>query len=111
VDDDENILSAFREFLKGEGYFPKTTGNVQEALHELERKNVKVLITDVRLNHDSGVTFLLQVKALYPTLPVIVVTGYPDLISEQDVKAYGADVFLLKPLDLKKLREALALCL
>ena len=111
VDDDENILSAFEGFLKGEGCSVTTTGDVQEAMRQLEKRNISVLITDVRLQYESGITFLLKVKALYPKLPVMVVTGYPDLISEEDVRIYGADVLLMKPLDLTKLRAALWSCL
>ena len=49
--------------------------------------------------------------ALLVLLTIIVITGYPDLINEKDVKAYGADYFFLKPLELDKLREAVRKCL
>ena len=53
----------------------------------------------------------MEAKRLYPKLPVIVITGYPDLITEEVIKEYGADFFLLKPLDLSKLRHAMRRCL
>ena len=111
VDDDENILSAFKEFLKGERCSVMTTTSISTAMQLLQNRTISVLITDIRLKQDSGITFLLQAKALYPDLPVIVITGYPDYITEEDVKAYGARFFLLKPLDVGKLREALRSCL
>lgn len=111
VDDDENILSAFKEFLKGEHCSVITANNIHAAMLHLQRKNISVLITDIRLQQESGITFLLKVRTLYPKMPVIVVTGYPDMVTEEDVKIYGAEFFLQKPLDVGKLREALRTCL
>ncbi len=111
VDDDENILSAFEDFLKKERCTMIAATSAEEALTRVEHRHVDLLITDVRLKSRSGVTLFLQVKASYPKLPVIVITGYPDLINEKDVKAYGADYFFLKPLELDKLREAVRKCL
>jgi DNA-binding NtrC family response regulator len=53
----------------------------------------------------------MEAKRIHPKLPVIVITGYPDLITEEAIKEYGADFFFLKPLDLEKLRHAIRRCL
>lgn len=111
VDDDENILSAFEDFLKTERCTMIAATSAEDALETIERCQVDLLITDVRLKFQSGVTLFLQVKANYPNLPVIVITGYPDLITEKEVKSYGAEYVFLKPLELGKLREAVRSCL
>lgn len=111
VDDDENILSAFKDFLRGEGCHMIAASNAEEAMRKIEQQHLDLLITDIRLRNQSGITFFMRAKAIRPNLPVIVITGYPDLISEQDVCAYGADFFFLKPLELHKLREAVRKCL
>ena len=111
LDDDENILSAFRDFLKRERCYMLAASNAEEAMGQLERQHVDLLITDIRLKGLSGVMFFIEAKKIRPRLPVIVITGYPDLVTEEDIKAYGADYFLLKPLDLEKLREAVRKCL
>jgi DNA-binding NtrC family response regulator len=111
VDDDENILSAFRDFLRGEGCHMIAASSSEEAMRKIEQQHLDLLITDIKLKNESGITFFMRVKAIRPNLPVIVITGYPDLISEQDVRAYGADFFFLKPLELHKLREAVTKCL
>jgi two-component system response regulator HydG len=71
----------------------------------------QALISDIRLKDTSGVTLFMEAKRLYPKLPVIVITGYPDLVTEDVIKEYGADFFLIKPLDLLKLRHAMRTCL
>jgi len=111
VDDDPNILSAFEDFLRREHCAMISASSAEEAMEKIEEYHFDLLITDIRLRHQSGVTFFMQAKAIRPKLPVIVITGYPDLISEKDVKAFGADYFFLKPLELNKLREALRRCL
>ena len=111
VDDDENILSAFRGFLKTEGCTMLAARSAEEARKQVEQSHVKLLITDIRLKGQSGVTFLLHMKGRQPDLPIIVVTGFPDLITEADLKTYGASYFFLKPLELDKLREAVRRCL
>lgn len=111
VDDDQNILSAFEDFLRRERCSMIAASSAEEALKKVKLQHVDLLITDIRLKYQSGVTFFMYVKEIEPELPVIVITGYPDIISEEDVKAYGADYFFLKPLELDKLREAVRKCL
>lgn len=111
VDDEENILSAFRDFLKKEHCEMVAASGVEEAMGVLSRQRINLLITDIRLEDTSGVTFFMEAKRIYPKLPVIVITGYPDLVTEEAMKAYGADFFFLKPLDLDKLRSAFRRCL
>ncbi|MBI3110290.1 MAG: response regulator [Ignavibacteriales bacterium] len=111
IDDDHNILAAFEDFLRRENCSMIGVTSAEEALQKLEGHRVDLLVTDVRLKLHSGVTLLLHVKAIHPKLPVIVITGYPDRITEAAAKTYGADYFLLKPLELNKLRDAVRTCL
>ena len=111
VDDDESILSAFKGFLRSEGCTMLAARSTQEAMKKIEHHHVNLLITDIRLNYQSGVNLLMAMKGTQPDVPVIVITGYPDSVREEDVKAYGADYFFLKPLDLDKLRLAVRKCL
>jgi DNA-binding NtrC family response regulator len=111
VDDDENILSAFRDFLRRENCSAVTALSAEEALKEMDRHTIDLVITDVRLKSQSGITFFMRLKSRRRDLPVIVITGYPNLIGGEEVKALGADYFFLKPLELDKLREAVRRCL
>ncbi len=111
LDDDLNILSAFENFFRQEHLAMIAATTPEDALQALQKQAIDVLITDVRLNWKSGVTFFLNAKASYPHLPVIVITGYLESISEQELRAMGVDHFLLKPIDLEKLRSAVHDCL
>lgn len=111
VDDDENIISAFEDFFRREKctMIPAASGG--EAVKIVERGGIDLLITDVRFKYQSGVTMFLEVKSIRKDLPVIVITGYPESITEEEVKALGAECMLFKPLDLSKLRQAIRFCL
>jgi len=111
VDDDINILAAFEDFLRKEHCFMIAAVSAEEGLKKLNDHHVDLLITDVRLEAQSGVTFLLNVVTDRPSLPVIVITGHPGLVTENEVKAYGADYYFVKPLELSKLRTAVRTCL
>src|SRR5512140_2648884 len=111
VDDDENILSAFQEFLSREHCTMISSQGAEDALAVLSRLQVSLVITDVRMRWQSGVTLLMRIKQSYPSLPVIVITGYPNLISEEDIRHYGAEYLFVKPLELDQLRSAVRECL
>ena len=111
VDDDVNILSAFEEFFKKENCEMVATSTGEEALKMIEDQHFDLLISDIRLKSNSGVTLFLNARIVKPHLPVIIITGYPDSIDEPTLKSIGADFFLLKPLELDKLRSAVRTCL
>lgn len=111
VDDDKNILSAFEDFLRKENCRMVAETNAEEALARLTQERIDLLIIDIRVGLHSGITLLLRVRAAYPYIPTIVITGHPDVVTEKEVKTYGADYFFLKPLELDKLRSALRGCL
>lgn len=111
VDDDVNILAAFEDFLRKEHCLMMTAFSIEEALKKLEEHHVDLIVTDIRVKLQSGITFLLRIKGSLPKLPIIVITGHPDLVTEEDAKMFGADYFFLKPLELDKLREAVRTCL
>ncbi len=111
VDDDANILSAFRGFLKKEHCHMFSSGNVDGAVRALESEHVDLVILDIRVKYQSGITLLIRMKHTHPSIPVIVITGHPDLVSEHDVRLYGAAYYFLKPLELDTLRKAVRECL
>ena len=88
-----------------------SASSAEEAFSVLSHQMVNLLITDVRMKWESGVTLLMKVKERYPGTPVIVITGYPNLITEADIRKLGAAFFLIKPLELDQLRHAVRTCL
>jgi DNA-binding response OmpR family regulator len=111
LDDDSNILAAFEDFFEKERCTMVATSTAEEAMKLIENQHFDLLITDIRLKSNSGVTLFLNARIIRPHLPIIVITGYPESIDESTLKSIGADFLLLKPLELDKLRHAVRACL
>ena len=111
VDKDENILSAFENYLRKKNYSMTGVTNIETGLKKIGQYNFHLLITDVRENSEFGKSFISRAKEVRNSLRIIAITSCPDKIKEQDIKTYGADYLFVKPLELSKLDAAIESCL
>lgn len=107
VDDDPNIVSAFKSSLQREAYRIIGAESVSEALEQIATGTIDLIITDVKLRGPSGLSLLIQLGQHEQHMPIIVITAYSDWISEKDLRLLGAAEVFLKPLDLPKIRESI----
>ena len=100
VDDEEELLFGLSAFLSRGGWEVLTAKNVEEALAILKTQLVDIIVTDIRMPGESGLTFLQQLKSERKDLKTVVMTakGSPEM--EREVVALGADAYLEKPFDL-----------
>lgn len=95
VDDDDGMRRFLFTILTRAGYDVVTAESVQGGSRTLEEARPDLLITDVRLGDFNG----LQLLAMRPlSIPMIVVTGFPDPVLEAEARQFGAE-FLLKPIE------------
>jgi two-component system nitrogen regulation response regulator GlnG len=99
VDDDRSIRWVLEKALAREGIPHKTFSSAYEALQALALDQPQVLVTDVRMPGESGLSLLAKVKERCPHLPVIVMTAYSDLDSAVAAFQGGAFEYLPKPFD------------
>ena len=111
VDKDENILSAFGNYLRKKNLSMIGVNNVKTGLKLISQQEINLMITDVRVNSEFGVSFISQAKLAQSNLQIIAITSYPDQINEPDLKPYGVNYVFIKPLELSKLDEAINNCL
>jgi two-component system response regulator FixJ len=109
VDDDECIRAAVCAILQRAKYDCVCFPDVASCLDELKAQNrdlaegCDVLITDVKMPVKDGMDLLQEVRAIFPWIPVIMMTGYGSIpMSVQAVKT-GAFDFIEKPVDETKL--------
>ncbi|MCX6150038.1 MAG: response regulator [Ignavibacteriales bacterium] len=107
IDDDTKILEAFRMLMESENCNMIAATDVIEALKKIDGKHIDLIITDFMLKTKSSVEIFSLVKKTHPKVPIVVMTGYPELISEKDVHMFGGNFFLTKPLELGKLRKVI----
>ncbi len=99
VDDDRSIRWVLEKALAREGIPYKTFASAYEALQALAVSQPQVLVSDIRMPGESGLSLLAKVKERYPHIPVIVMTAYSDLESAVAAFQGGAFEYLPKPFD------------
>jgi DNA-binding NtrC family response regulator len=108
VDDEPDILDLAGSFLKTAGYTPLSAANADIALIILQQPEIsfELLITDIIMPGTlDGVSLAVEVRKLFPTLPVVYMTGFSGIA---DVRSRGAPrgAVLNKPWSKDKFLEA-----
>jgi excisionase family DNA binding protein len=78
VDDEEMILSIFKETLEDEGHIVETAGNGAEGLARIKQQDFDLIFLDLKMPGTDGAETLREMRNVKKKLPVIIVTGYPD---------------------------------
>ena len=107
VDDDRSIRWVLEKALAREEIPYKSFGSAGEVLAALESSSQapRVLLSDIRMPGESGLTLLSKVKARFPHMPVIIMTAYSDLDSAVAAFQGGAFEYLPKPFDVDQAVE------
>ena len=98
VDDHAIVRSGLRQFLS-EHVDIKVTGeanNGREALELVRGGEVDVLLMDISMPDHSGVDALQAIKARFPDLPVLILSGFPEAQYATTLLRYGASGYLNK---------------
>ncbi|MBM3341020.1 MAG: nitrogen regulation protein NR(I) [Betaproteobacteria bacterium] len=99
VDDDRSIRWVFEKALAREGIAHRTFESAQDALRALATETPRVVVSDIRMPGESGLTLLQKVREKHATLPVIIMTAYSDLGNAVTAFQGGAYEYLPKPFD------------
>lgn len=110
VDDQRQVSRMLRASLElsGRDYNVVDVASAEEALIELSRGPVDLLVADVRLPGMSGLELLARVRAQNPKARAILITGAPTDEVEAEATALGVIAFLRKPLGTNLFLEAVA---
>lgn len=106
VDDEAIIRMVFRDLL-GKECEVLEAADVAEALDVLRQGPVDLIVTDKNLPDRTGLDLAREARQLHPTSRVILMTGYPSLVTTQEALELGLMDYLLKPFD--EIREVRAL--
>jgi len=101
VDDEISMRQMLSFALKREGYDVSTAENARVALAILEKADVDILVTDVRMPEMSGVALLAEAKRIDPAISVIVMTAYGSKETVLDALRLGAADYVEKTPSLK----------
>ena len=102
LDDDKSIRWVFEKALGKENISFKTFANTNEATNQFNHETPSVIVSDIRMPGESGLTFLNKVKSKFPEIPIIIMTAYSDLDTAVSAFKEGAFEYISKPFDIDK---------
>jgi two-component system nitrogen regulation response regulator GlnG len=102
LDDDKSIRWVFEKALAKENLPYKTFSNTNEAINQFNHETPSVIVSDIRMPGESGLTFLNKVKTKFPEIPIIIMTAYSDLDTAVSAFKSGAFEYIAKPFDIDK---------
>jgi DNA-binding NtrC family response regulator len=111
VDDDDLVCRGVEQLLHHFGYAVSTCRQAIGALKELEKEDVDLVVTDVRLPDMTGVDLTKRIVENWPDVPVIVITGFGEIETAVQVLKYGASDFLRKPVSAAAIQESVKIVL
>jgi DNA-binding response OmpR family regulator len=102
IEDDETASFLMKDFLENRGFSVNTAWNVTDGLSELNVKKYDLLLLDLNLPDFNGFDLLSKINK-HITIPTIIVSAYGDTQNKVKAFRYGADDYLVKPIDLEEL--------
>lgn len=103
VDDEAHVREVVRRSLRREGYSCETANDTDAAWAHLQTQDVDLLTLDVTMPGETGIKFLSRVRAAFPELAVIMLTGVRDTDTVIQAITHDVSAFLTKPVDAKEL--------
>ena len=96
VDDNDVLRGALKLSLEQDGYNVTVAENGRVAQEIVGLESYALVISDIRMAPVDGITLLRHIKNTKP-VPVILMTGFSDLVEANSAVSLGADGFLAKP--------------
>jgi len=102
VDDEESICQALGGILTDEGYEVLKAVSGEEALRLIEDEQPNLVLLDIWLPEMDGIAVLKSIKAAYPQIQVVMMSGHGTIETAVKATKLGAFDFIEKPLSLEK---------
>ena len=105
VEDEASIRRVLGSILSEEdkSYEVTEASNGQEAMEKIRETAYDLVLCDIKMPKKDGLEVLLEAKALYPTLRVVMISGHGDLETAVQAMKMGAFDYIAKPPDLNRL--------
>ncbi|MDI6782538.1 MAG: response regulator [bacterium] len=111
VDDQEIIRRSLSTILENSGYTVTSVASAREAIQSLHQMQYSLVLTDLRLDGESGLDIIEHVKQYYPKTLVILLTAYASVESAIAALRRGAYDYLVKPCNVDDLKHTVRRCL
>jgi len=104
VEDDNAMAQMCAKLIRRQGHSAVIAGTGQDALTIVRAaRDVDAVISDIQMPQMSGIELLMQLRKVDAQLPVILMTGYANVVSSKEAMSLGASDYLSKPFDAETL--------
>ena len=107
VDDEYQLIDAFRKKLSKEGMEVLVALNGKDAINIIKNESIDIGLFDIRLPDINGVDLLGKLKEMQPTAEVIMLTGHASVDTAIKSMKLGAYDYLTKPCRLVELHNVI----
>ena len=107
VDDEESIRRAIGKFLRSRGFEVVTADSGVEALDQLSQQSFVLMLCDVRMPGLTGLEVVPRALQLDGQLAIMMLTAVNDAPTATDALSHGAMDYLMKPVELADLEQAI----
>ena len=109
IDDEESIVKIEQKILERLGYKVTAMVSSEKALQTFSSQpdQFDLIITDMTMPQMTGAELSRKILAIRPDIPIILCTGFSELINEDKAKAFGIRAFFMKPIVGKELAKVI----
>jgi signal transduction histidine kinase len=107
VEDEPLVREVIEVYLREDNHIIQTASNGREGLETYKAGTFDLVLTDRAMPEVNGDVLAAEIKKINPRQPVILLTGFGDLMSGAGEKPEGVDLVVGKPFTLSSLRQAM----
>lgn len=108
VDDEARLRQALVRMMQMDGFDCIDAGSVREALELMEREQVGLLLSDMRMPGMDGIELLRRVRERWPDVAIVMITAVAEVEVAVECLAIGAMDYITKPFVLEEVRARVA---
>lgn len=108
VDDDFRVLESLESLLEAAGYAVRGFASGPALLASTALHEANLVITDVGMPHMDGFALRRRLREERPTMPIVLITGRPDLLERAGMLEDGGAPIFSKPFDVEQLLQTVA---
>lgn len=107
IDDEETLTWSMSKSLSKDRdkYEVLIANNGKEALNQLKKNEIDLVISDIRMPDINGLDLLVRVKKEYPKAKFIIMTAYGSSDVQKEANRRGAIIYIEKPFEINDIRK------
>jgi DNA-binding response OmpR family regulator len=111
IDDDKTLCEVLGEELEQENYSVTCSFSGKDGLSRLSLGTYNLVILDYNMPEMDGYEVLVQVKRIFPMMPVMIITGDADSEVQKKFVDIGANDFVKKPFEFEEFLMRVRQCM